>query len=190
MSERNISTEIKAATEADIVAPIFFINGVFPSGEVWIWSGEGTIVWGGQNWEGLGSLLELDIAPETLDGSAQGSSVTLSGIDSSIFDDALLGDYQGGRAKIYFGVFNTETMELEGDPYLMFSGLLDSDEIEDDGEKVKLKVNIEHRLSDLLRRRQYRYTDQDQQELHPNEGDKGLQYVASMVDVKLKWGRA
>lgn len=190
MSERNITEDIKDELEGDILAPIFLLRASFPDGEVFVWTGYGTLNWDSQNWEGLGEFISLDLATETLDGSSQGSSVTVGGIDSDMFTGVTMGEYQGGSAKIYLGMLNQETGAVLDSPYLLFSGTLDSDECEDSGDTVSLKINIEHRMSDLLRAREYRYTDQDQQTLHPNQNDKGLEFVGSMVDVDLKWGEA
>ena len=189
MSERNLSAATKQATTEDVIAPIFMMSAVFPEGEVFLWTGTGSIDWNGEAWDGIGDFLTIDIATETMDGSSQGSSVVVGGIDSDLFNSITLGDYQGGRAKLWLGMLDIDDGSVKDTPYLLFSGLLDSDEMEDDGSSVNLKINVEHRMADLLRAREYRYTDQDQQALHPGENDKGLEFMGSMVDVQLKWGK-
>ena len=49
-------------------------------------------------------------------------------------------------------------------------------------------LTAESRLRDLERVRTRRYTDADQQSRFP--GDKGLEYVPSLQDKQLIWGRA
>lgn len=189
MSERELHSALKTAIAEKKVRPILLLSADFEDGPVRVWTGVGEFQWNDQTWQGLGSLLSVDAVQEQIDGSSQGLKVALSGLDSTFFSPVLLGDYQDRRGEIYFGAL-TETGAMVGEPYLLFAGKLDSDETEDDGETSTLTLSIESRLADLLRKRERRYTHQDQQALYPSGNDDGLKFVPALQNLELKWGRA
>jgi hypothetical protein len=189
MSERELTEGMKSEIAKPVVSPLLLLKADFDDGPVRVWTGVGDIEWNGETWNGLGNLLSVDPVQEQLDGSAQGLKIVLSGLDSSFFSPVMLGDYQGRRGEIYFGAIREDGSIID-DPYLLFAGKLDSDETEDDGTTSTLTLNVESRLADLLRKREYRYTHQDQQALYPDANDDGLKFVPALQNLGLKWGRA
>lgn len=221
MTTRDISSEMVAATAADVVWPVLFLYGDFQDvsattrttdsgasrtteggaarttdsgggGGVRIWTGVGQVQWNGQTWEGLGHLLKIDPIVESTDSAAQGITVEVDGFQDDFFSPVMLGDYQGRPAKVWFGLFSEAYGDIISDPYLIFSGILDSDEVIDSGigESSKVVIRAEHRLSDLLRPRSFRYTYEDQQTLYPEAEDAGLEFIAALQEVDFSWGRA
>jgi hypothetical protein len=114
-------------------------------------------------------------------------ALQLSGIASAIFDATQIGNYQGGRAAVWLAAFD-EAMGLIADPYLLFEGTLDSDEISDNGQTVTITIFCEGPLADHLIARVWRYTHEDQKTLYPGTEDRGLEFVAALQDSELKWG--
>lgn len=189
MSERELTEEMKSGIAASVVSPLLLLKADFEEGPVRVWTGVGSIEWNGETWQGLGSLLSVDPVQEQIDGSAQGLKIVLSGLDSTFFSPVLLGEYQGRRGEIYFGIMD-DSGRVVGDPYLLFAGLLDSDETQDDGSTSTLTLSVENRLADLLRKREYRYTHQDQQALNPGANDDGLKFIPALQNLDLRWGRS
>lgn len=188
MSERNLSPAVRAAVIAPTVRPALFFYASFPDVEFRIWSGLGSILWEEEVWAGAGSLVAVEDISESIDSGQKGVSVRLSGVPSEIFDAASLGDYQNRPVKIWLAVFDLEAFNMIADPYLFFSGVLDSDSVEDNGVSVIITMFAESQLSDHLRARVFRYSHEDQQTLYPAAGDRGLEFVAALQDVQLKWG--
>lgn len=188
MSERGLTASMQVEIAGQVCYPAFFMYADFPSGIVRAWTGTGQIQWDGETWEGLADFLNIDFVTESVDSRSSGVSVTVSGLKADFFDPVMVGNYQGRDAKMWFALLDDTTMASVDDPYLMFQGKMDSDEINDDGQSATLKINVENRLSDLLRKRVYRYTHEDQQTLFPGDGDKGLEFVGVLQDVELKWG--
>ena len=56
-----------------------------------------------------------------------------------------------------------------------------------EGETATVSLTVESRLADLERPRARRYTDSDQQAEYP--GDLAFQYVQSLVEKEITWGR-
>jgi len=189
MDERNMSAEMRAAVTADVVRPVLFIYASFPDVEFRIWSGLGALEWEGETWLGPGSLLAIEDITESTDSAQKGFSAKLSGVPSEIFNATSLGNYQNRPAKIWLGALNA-AMELVMEPYLFFSGVLDSDSVVDDGSLVSITIFAESRLSDHLHSKVFRYSHEDQQTLYPSDGDKGLEFVAALQDAQLNWGQA
>jgi hypothetical protein len=187
MSERIMTPEMRLALTADVVWPIIFVYASFPDIEVRLWSGNGIFSWGGETWFGVGALIAVEDISESIDSGQRGVAVKFSGIPSEFFIAAGLGNYQNRPAKIWLGALRPK-FELAMDPQLLFSGFMDSDHVMDNGSTVIITIFAESRLNDQLRARVFRYSHEDQQMLYPEADDKGLEFVAALQDVALKWG--
>jgi hypothetical protein len=70
----------------------------------------------------------------------------------------------------------------------IFSGELDQMTIVEEAETCTLSVTAENVLIKLERPTVRRFTDQDQKSRYPS--DRGLEYIASLQDKEIFWGRA
>ncbi len=183
---RDLPTGMLAAVSAATVAPVFLVQLNWPSGTVYAWNGYGDIVWNSQTWLGVGHLGGISNVRESRDGSANGVSLSMSGIPSTEIARALEDDSQGQPGKVYFGVLSSSgTFAI--DPYLVFDGVIDVCPVEDDGQTATISVQLEKELIDN-RTRGRRYTHEDQQ--IDNAGDLGFEYVAGLAEKEITWGTA
>lgn len=143
--------------------------------------------WNGFTWKGAGALGEISAIGENVDLQAQGVSLSLAGIDPSLISTALGEQYQGKPCQIWFCPLNVDTGQLIGTPLRIFAGRIDTMDIEV-GETATITLTAEGRLIDFFRPRVARYTDAEQQLRFP--GDLGLQYVNSLQEKNVVWGRA
>jgi len=67
---------------------------------------------------------------------------------------------------------------------------MDHDTVSDDGQEVSVTIQLESPLSDQRKARAFRYTHEDQQTLYPTAGDKGLEFVAALQNIQIRWGQA
>jgi hypothetical protein len=95
---------------------------------------------------------------------------------------ALQEPYQGRECRIYFGMTSNPSAYVE-----VFSGELDQMNIEEAAETAVVSVTAENVLVKLERPVVRRFSDQDQKSRFPN--DKGLEFVASLQDKDILWGR-
>ena len=109
----------------------------------------------------------------------------MSGLEGEYYTAILLGDYHGRAAKVWVGALDLTTGQLVDDPYLLFSGVLDSDVIKDTGNSATLRMTLINDVSDQLRARSWQYTHEDQQSLYPGVVDNGLEFVAALQDVEI-----
>lgn len=182
---RDITTALRDQVTASALQPIALFEAVFDSGALRFWTGYGEITWNGVVWNGSGNLIGVDEMTESQELKAIGTSVTLSGIPAELISVALAEDYQGRPCAIYFGAMQNGA--LVADPYKIFGGILDVMEIDEAGETASITLTAESRLIDLERPRERRYEHEDQQALFA--GDLGLEYVPTIQDVPIIWGR-
>lgn len=157
----------------------------FDTGWVRVWSGIGNLIYDGETYQGIGYLGE--IAPITESGasvSATAITLNLSGIPSSLLSVAFTSQYQGRKARVWLGFFDTAWALLEC--VLLFAGRMDTMVIDEGPETSTITVSAESHLADLKRPRVRRYTNADQQEMYP--GDRGLEFIESIQNVEVAWG--
>ena len=73
------------------------------------------------------------------------------------------------------------------EPFTLFNGQMDKMNIEDTGETANVSINCESKLISLQDPRVRRYTLEDQKLNFPN--DKGLEFIPSLQNKDITWGR-
>ena len=93
--------------------------------------------------------------------------------------------WRGQPARIWLALLSANG-GLLGDPIQVLSGRMDVMSWTE-GETANITLTVESRLADLERARVRRYTDRDQEDEYP--GDLGFQYVDSLQDTLINWGK-
>jgi len=183
---RGITNAVNTILESDNLSPFLAVDLAFDGGHFVCWTGYGSITFNGTTFFGGGDFLNVSQISETAEIQANGINVTLSGIPSDLISSALNETYQGRPAKLYLGVLDVNGAVV-ADPYLMFSGRMDTMSIKDSGDTANISLTAESRLIDLERSRERRYTSEDQKIDYPN--DKGLEFIADLQNQEIVWGR-
>lgn len=203
---RDLSTDVSDALEDDVIYPFTAVELQFDGGNVVrLWTGTGTLVFGGNSWTGAGELLDISSIEETSDISAKGATVTLSGVPSSVLSLALSEPYQGRVGKIYLGLFKTAFLLKESAAFILleggdrinletqdtsltevFSGFMDRMTIDEQAESSTIGLSLENKLVTLERPRTARYSHEFQRTI--DSTDKGLEYVESLQLKEFVWG--
>jgi hypothetical protein len=152
-----------------------------------LWSGYGTITYGGTGYLGIGTLGTISPVEETTDLAARGISMQLSGVPTALIAVALTENYQGKACSVMFGALDSSGA-LVSSPITVFSGRMDVMSINDDGQNATIGMTAENKLVDFRRPREVRYTDEEQKNLYPL--DKGLEFVNSIQEKEIYWGNA
>lgn len=162
---------------------IVAVEVLFDSGGVRLWNGYADLEIEGETYIGAGAFISVSGFSETQDISAKGMTVNLSGLEPSIISFALQENYQNRPLKVMVG-----TLE-DGEPsvYTIFRGRMDVMEITDSADSADVTITAENRLIDLERARSSRYTSEDQKAYFSD--DLGLDFVASLQDRSIDWGR-
>ena len=194
---RDTTTEFNSELTATSIQPVllsevyFFDSGNPPSNEtpIRLWSGIGDLSWDSKTWQGVGDLLKVEPSAETEEITPSSIRLTLGGIKSSFISLALQSTRQGKRVNVWFGFIDSSTGLIVSDPlgiYLLFNGRVDTIEIEEGPEGAIITLSAENRLTDLGRKRERRYTPEDQKSQFPN--DKGLETVHAAAVWSGNWG--
>ena len=184
---RSLTSAMESAVTADLVRPITLVQCAFDTGNLNLWSGIGDLTVSGVDYVGAGSLLSIGEIAETSELSANGITVTLSGVTSPLLSKARDEDYQGRELKVLLGAMDAVNGVISN-PVVVFSGFMDTMVINDGGETSTIQVTVENRLIEFERTRVRRYTAEDQKIDFPT--DKGLEVGAEMEEKEIVWGRA
>tara|TARA_R110002126_G_scaffold76134_2_gene190412 strand:- start:1677 stop:2357 length:681 start_codon:yes stop_codon:yes gene_type:complete len=177
-----------------------------------LWTGFGTLVYNGQDYYGTGNLLDISSVEESTEIGAKGATLTLSGVPSEVISLALTEAYQGRTCNIHFGLIQKGSLELESSQEILqdyikledggkitlervivdltqlFTGYMDQMSIDEGPDTSTVQLKVENKLIDLERARIGRFTSQHQKSIYPE--DKGLDFVESLQDTTLNWGRS
>ena len=135
---------------------------------------------------GAGDLLAVSGFSESADLSAQGITLTLSGMNTAVVQEARDEDYQGKAVKLRLGAFDANGA-IADEPFDVFNGFMDVISIDDEGESSAISLTAENKLIRLQRSNERRYTAEDQKIKHPT--DKGFEFVTKIQDFQIQWGR-
>ena len=205
---RTLSTAVSDVLDDDVVYPFFAVELEFDGDNVLrMWTGSGTLVYDSVEWYGAGNLLNVSEVEETTEIAAKGATLTLSAVPSEVISLALQEPYQGRVCNIYFGMFSRGSLQQESGAYILqqdgskimlelretglteiFTGYMDQMNIEEGPDTSTIQLNVENRLVDLERARTARYTSAYQKSKYPT--DLGFDFVESLQDQKLVWGRS
>ena len=188
---RVLSTEMQAVADAEVVRPIYLVDLEFSSptvanGSIFLWSGMGNLTFDSNIYLGVGDLLSIGSIQETSDLSANGATVTLSGIKQTLLTLARDEPYQGRPLTIRLGALDGSG-DLITSPVIMFSGFMDVMTITDSGDTSTIAISAENKLIAFQRTAVRRYTAEDQKIEHPT--DKGFEFVAKIQEKEIVWGR-
>lgn len=137
----------------------------------------------GNEFVGVGLLGKISTAEEAADLQSYRMTLQLSGIPRDAIALALTEPYQGRRATVW-DVPMTAAFVPVADPVIIFRGRMDVMQIEI-GDTASVTLSLLNRLGDWDRARMLRYSDEEQQRVHP--GDFGLQYAAAMENKEIIW---
>jgi len=188
-----MSRDLTSATITNIseatVYPFFAIELNFDSEILRLWTGQGTLTLPDTTqWIGTGTLLDISAIEETAEMAVRGATLTLSGVPSEILSLALSEPYQGRVCNIYFGTFTGGDLTTAPSNFdQIFSGYMDQMNIQDGAETATIELKVENKLVDLERARVARFTSGYQKSIYPS--DKGLDFVESLQDREIFWGR-
>jgi len=192
---RNMDTAMASALSAKFLCPIFLVDLQINNETLHIWSGVGNFPWNGNTYTGVGDLGQIGPAREGIEIQANGASLTLSGVDPSLVADALSDIQLGAPATIWLGAVNENTLQLDGAPVVMFSGLVDAPTVNiaipdpnaTDGVPAHATITIplESKLAMLGAGQQRKYSRADQNLKYPD--DTAFIWVSLLNYLALRW---
>jgi hypothetical protein len=184
---RGLSGTVAAAVTQERVARTVAVELDFPSGIARWNASPATITIGGNAFLGVGVLGTISVTEESAELRAYGLTLTLSGIPRDAISLALLQGFQNRRGTVWEVPLNPDTFAVLASPVIIFRGRMDTCDVQL-GDTATVQVQLENRLADWERPRMRRYTDEDQQQVHP--GDTGFRFLPSTTEKQINWPSA
>jgi hypothetical protein len=181
---RHLDPALASSLTSGVIYPVILCMLTFKSETVYCWSGVGTLMWNAQAFGGVGSLGKLGAIVEGIDVKADGTTVTLSGIDPSLKAECMTDIRIGAPAKIWFGNFMNGA--LIGAPYLVFSGQVDKPHFSIGGDEITCQLALENKLINHSRASNRKYTAADQR-ANGYPDDTGFNWVEMQNNIAIDW---
>lgn len=150
-------------------------------------SGVGNLIWSGNTVYGAGSFGAMTSPKEGVELQNYDLELTISGLKAEYLSIALNQSARGKRAYVYEAFMDATLGVIIDSPFTVYVGRMNNKVIRQ-GSQRSISIRCESIFADWDRPAVYRYTNETQQARFP--GDKGLEYVAQMVEKELLWGRA
>lgn len=183
---RDAASATLTAAGQELIVPVLLAKLEFDSGDVLAHTHLGDIVFAGDTYLGIGQFGEVSPANEPSDLSRASLPLSLSNIPGTMGTLVLSEYFQGRRATLYLGYLDPATMQLVGDPVIVFRGRMDNAKIKQGGDTFSVSVNIENRFAAWDKPLVRRYNNAYQQSVY--SGDKGFEFVEQAADKQVVWG--
>ena len=180
---RNLSAPMIQGITATNVSLCFLVDLTLTTGVTHIWSGVGTVTFNGNTYAGVGSLGSIGDIAEGTDVKAQGTSITLSGIDPALMADSLNDIQLGAPCTIWMATFSGGAITAA---YQLYVGTVDRPVMPIGPTSMQITLALENKLLNLQRPNMRRYTSADQRIYYTD--DIGFHWVEPLSDMALRWG--
>ena len=180
---RAIDSATLAALSGDHVKWLIFAKVDLNGGTLAFNSSLRDRVFNGLNYSGAGDLGSVSGLSESGSLNPSDYEISFSAVNDTTLNLIVNEQYMNNLAEVHLACVD-DSDAIIGSPFLWFRGLTDSVTVEY-GKNSIIRVQVRDRLADWSRRRVSRYTDQEQQLLHP--GDLGLQYVSEVASKEVEW---
>jgi hypothetical protein len=183
---RSLDTNMEAALQLGLICPAILAVLTFRSSTQYVWSGVGPLTWNAMTFLGVGSLGKLGAISEGIEIKADGTSVTLSGIDPTLYGESMDDIQLGASATLYLALLEPTTGAIIGTPYTLYEGTVDKPTSTAGVGTIAITLALESRMTNLQRGTGRRYTSADQNIAYPS--DSGFDWVEQLNDTALRWG--
>lgn len=186
---RDITSAMATASAAELFRPFTAVELNFSTGRLRFNSTDRTLTFnadGGSpsdDFLGVGQYGSMSVVEESSELKNYSIDLQLRGIPNDLISSALGADYQGRPCKVWFGLMEADFAVI-ADPTLWFDGLMDTMNIQL-GQEATVTLRAQSRLARWEEAQNVRYTNEEQQRRFP--ADKGLEFVAQMVEKEIVW---
>ena len=183
---RALTAGVISSLTASTVRTAHLFRGQFASTTIRLWTGSGDLTIGSETFLGNGWIIEAPVVSESEDIQADGASVKLSGVPTGMLEIALAEGKHGYTGSFWRAFFDA-SWSLIIDPVLMFTGFLDTVQIEESATSTEITLGYESKLRVLKIPREHRYTSENQRALF-GDGDLGFDYMPTLANWLGYWG--
>lgn len=182
---RGLSGATKTAAIQPQVSLALAAEFEFQSGPLRIWTGNGSISYGGKTFEGGGDMVAVEPVVESTALAANGLAFSLNGVPSSLVSRALADKYRGRPCRLWLWFMDSTHATVQHQVQI-FAGRMDTMPISRGPQNATISLTAENRLIDLKRARTSRWTDAEQKRRLST--DRFFEYTANIAERVLNWG--
>lgn len=164
--------------------PVLMAKLLF-STPVYVHSGLGIITFETNDYLGVGTLGGVAGLEETEALVPAAIVLSLDGLNSDVFDEALNSANYGDKVTLNIAYRNDDGTLID-DPWIFYRGRVENSRLTR-GSNNSVAVTIQHELAVLNKRTNTKFTDEEQQRRFT--GDTAFKRVEQMETVQLTWGR-
>lgn len=169
---------------ATVIRPIYFVEIDFEDAPFLANSSDRHITVDSKTYFAVSSLGKIGDYTTTSGVAATAMKLTLSGIPGDMVAYILAQNTRNKNVKVSVALAD-EANQLVTPLIIWFNGGIDSMTM-NVGKQVGTALSASSRLLNWAKSVNSRYTNEDQQFRYP--GDKGLQFIANVPQLKLRWG--
>lgn len=134
---RVIPTAMRDAILSGVTYPVMLARIDWPTGEVRVHSGTGTLAWDGDDWIGVAGFGFVTLPGVGMGIGQESGSLTFGGM-VPVVDEMVSADSAGRLVEVYFGVLaGRSPAALLSDPVRMFAGTID-----DAGDQIDVAAGV------------------------------------------------
>lgn len=187
---RPLSGGFQTAAESDNSEVVHFVEIKFDGGQARISTGAVDTDWNGFTWVAVGGALVVGAVEESVDGSAQGVELSLSGVDQTVLSNLLNNNFRGHDVSVWRAHLSLTTGAILGTPLLLFKGVqLEPYTVEEQRGRERNTVRVSTRVSSLMSIRKVRgIICNVTGHAHHYAGDTFFQHTATLANKKIYWG--
>jgi hypothetical protein len=173
----------EAAADGDGILGCFLLDLAFDSGHVRVNDAGFDLPVGANTYVGVGAFGDFDGVEESVEFVARGVRYTLSGIDTGLISTIRTEKYKRRAGTLYVAML-TEQRALVDTPEIVWSGYMDTMQVEVSGASSQINLQCEHRLRNAPPFS--RFSDADQKAR--SAGDRGFDLTHLVAGYKSTWG--
>lgn len=184
---KTIDADVYNAMSGSILQPAMLIDLLLDE-PLYLWTGVGDLEYESQTYKGTGAFGTISTSDTDSSLSANGISLTLSGVPTDVLQFALSPNYRNKKVVVNIVLFDSDGMLVGGNRF--YVGRIDVVNISKSGEENIITVNVENHLINFSRPLIRRYNQEDQQ-LFVDNTDIGFEYISKINgDIAFNWGNA
>lgn len=178
---RTLDSNLAAALQAAHITHFLLVDMALDSGTLRLATAPFDISYGGNTYLAVHNVGSVEPIVEA-GGEQRGVAFTLGGVPSSMVSQVLSENLQGRSVTLRLVVVDGATLRVDDSAW---TGLLDTMQLEDGAPTATVRVTAEHRLIAWREPNLVRFSNEDQQRLHP--GDKFFEYVVELSQATIVW---
>jgi hypothetical protein len=184
---RTLDAGLVATLDDPLIIPVLFVSLAFDEGVLYVHTDLGDIAFGGNTYLGVGDLGSIEGIEERDDGSPTGIMLRLSGVDTTLLNEALIYNYFERAVTIYLGVRDIATGAMVTTPFELFVGRMDQMRILTGTSTTSvIEIAVESEMIEMERSLMRYFSDTELQRNY--SGDLGFRYLTDMVNARITVG--